>query len=57
MVGRTSDFLAINRYMDPFLGLVAEQLNNFLESSFTGFFVGCPYKITGFNTMASADFS
>ena len=57
MVGRTSDFLAINRYMNPFLGLVAEQLNNFLESSFTGFFVGCPYKITGFNTMTSADFS
>ncbi len=31
MAGRTSDLFTVNRYMNPFLGLVSEQLNNFFE--------------------------
>ncbi|MEI3057554.1 MAG: hypothetical protein V8T53_04065 [Eubacteriales bacterium] len=38
-----SDLFTVYLYMNPFLGLISEGLNNFLECGLTGFFIGCPY--------------
>lgn len=43
---RAGDLFSVHLYMNPFLGLIAENLNNFLECGLAGFFIGCPYKVT-----------
>ena len=45
------DLLTVHLYMNPFLGLIPEGLNNFLECGLAGFFIGCPYVITGLNIL------
>ena len=44
---RTGDLFPVHLYMNPFLSLIPEDLNNFLECGLAGFFIGCPYEVTG----------
>ena len=49
MLGGAGDRLTIYRYVYPFLGLVAEQLNNLFECGLACFGVRCPDKVTDFD--------
>ena len=44
---RTGNLFTVHLYMNPFFSLIPEVLNNFLECGLAGFFIGCPYKVTG----------
>ena len=44
---RTGDLFPVHLYMNPFLSLIPEDLNNFLECGLAGFFIGCPHEVTG----------
>lgn len=45
VIRSTSDFFTVHSNMYPFFSLISEQLNNFFECGFTGFFIGCPYQV------------
>ncbi len=44
---RTGDLFPVHLYMNPFLGLIAEGLHDFFQRSLAGFFISCPYEVTG----------
>ena len=48
---RAGDLFTVHLYMNPFLGLIPEGLNNFFKCSLAGFFIGCPYKVAGLNVL------